>query len=98
MQAKTIDKHSPETITFTQLTELYADNTSQCWTDQTTLQWTFSHSAREQIDIVDGSIDFLEAIDDFIGHFATEIVPRGSTFQIAECAVVVITGYAVITS
>lgn len=56
-RANLITMFEPEPVTVFQIVELDSDNASECRTDSTARQWVFRQTSREEIQVMDRSIE-----------------------------------------
>lgn len=55
-----LSSNLPKPIAFSQLPELYGDDTGKCRAHESSLQRPFAHTTREQIDVIYSGINSLE--------------------------------------
>ena len=64
----------PETIAFTNSTELFANDTSKSWTDDTAVEWLLRATTNEEIDVFNVLVLLSKNINNAgVGEYAIQI-------------------------
>lgn len=88
----------PETIALPRLSELDGDDAGEGGPDQATLERPLAHTAREEIDVVHGSVYAFHASYHLRRHFSGQILERGGLLQVTERSVVIVRRQSVIAT
>ena len=93
-----VRSNSPESITFPKLSELYSNNAAKRRSNKSSLQRTFAHTTREQVNIIHRCINSFETSYHFRRYLTGQVLKSGCSFQVAQCTVVIVRSNGMVTT